>query len=256
MFLLTMWTPAFGTIVHIQIAPGRIVIAADSRVRPDGITWYSDEYCKVIELDPRTIFYASGGVGVINKKTKKYAFTFVSTAREVFKKHAHDNIGTLAKIWREEALRHLLGEKTEPRQDFANASFVRSDTQGLRRIEIVFSSNSKGEITAREPRFDVLSLSTEEWLGNAQAGPLAFEFLNNQTPRAKEANRAFQIRVMELTHIERARQYEALRLESAIQAAMEWMPDKTSIGGQVDSVVLRQNGTVDWITKKDCSTPK
>jgi len=84
-----------------------------------------------------------------------------------------------------------------------------------------------------------------EAIGSDSIRRLVMEFLDKETPRAKERNHGFQPGDPDA---------EARYMQEAIEAAIDWIPEKRVIGGPIDVLILeRKTGRIRWLdVKPEC----
>ena len=142
--------------------------------------------------------------------------------------------------------------RTSPSGDLSQGFFGEAGTDGLRmyRVDLRYESPPsvpRAGILIRIRGFKSGDLPLDAF-GDDDPIPLVREFLVNQTARAKERNSVFRSRFSQTS-----RDYEARRIQSAIEAAIIWMPNG-SIGGDVDPMILEPGSAIRWIDRKtECS---
>jgi hypothetical protein len=256
---------ADATIVLMKFTRDRVVVAADSRQR--GAIGIDDSLCKVIQIDPFTFFFATGRATSTKAGTWEEIWSSFGVARAAYRNYQGLSepygfvryIATWTEMMRriyqvgltvnQEALVTGLISKT-----ISQGFFGRLDAAVLRVYLVQLNYALPPEVSGpmvysftREIHAGELSIFSS---GDASAIALTTEFLANQTPRSKEANSKFG----KLFHDSSATNYDAFRLQAAIQSAIEWIPDKQTIGGKVDVMTLDKGGTINWLSQKECST--
>jgi len=96
-----------ATILVIGIMPGRVIIAADSRVAaPWGI---EDTECKIAALDPHTLYAASGITGMESYPFSLYPFLWFARREAIqeFENLGDGNLRQLAEAWAVSAEEHF-----------------------------------------------------------------------------------------------------------------------------------------------------
>jgi hypothetical protein len=262
--LLVFVNDARGSIVLFNFQRDRVIVAADSRIRSGDDV--DDTTCKLVQVDPKTFFFAIGRTSAIDNSTKREILGLQTVAQEVFKQQSDsdwDGFVRLVARWTDLVLKRYQAllvshreQLTGDRPQFiSEGTFGRSFETGVRLYHVSFTHALPPEVA--QPTIKPLSReihpndrSPMAVTGDRLAIALVTEFLENNSSRAKAANQIFQRQFRNQTEM----RYEAQRLRSAIMAAIEWIPDKKLIGGKVDSLILEKRRPIEWISKKDCSS--
>ena len=263
--LLIFESNAFASLVLIRFDQQRLIVAAESRQSYG--PWFDDNVCKVIQVDPRTFFAATGRASFLNLKTKEAIWSAFSIARSAFRESrrltGYGFIQFIA-IWTEmmreryqqmllrepEALIGALKDDTISTGIFGHAS-----ERGI----AVYSVKLRYALPPVVVYPTVTSLMSplhagyRYEFGDATALALTNEFFANESDRAKEANKAFLDAVKPFNTDDE----EAQRLRRAIEFAVEWIPDKKIIGGPIDTIVVQPGRPIDWkSTPRNCAMPE
>lgn len=239
-----------GTILATDSSQEQLVIVADSRTtNSSGHT--DDCKCKIHTLDDGVVFVEGGRTRIGDRRTG----TVTVDATKIATKVQHDNAGAsveiLANLWAKEML-----------QSFAGAGVGNALIEGLHDRNIVTCifarARADGGISAFVSAVDyqldgkdLLLLARVSPLGQGRtvffyADDLVFEFLKGETRRASEGNIQLK-KGLELRHITDTAPY---RLIAGVEAAIKWSKNPL-IGGPVDAVIIRKNGQIDWLQRKE-----
>jgi hypothetical protein len=252
---------ASASIVLMLFTRDRVVVAADSRAH--GGSRFYDSVCKIIQIEPRTFFFATGKAMVVDVIKKTESWSSVSVAREAFSdSNTLDGYGFVRFIvtWTEMMRTAYQDRLIKNRKDLlagltdytiSQGFFGRWDSSGLRvyLVQLNYAQGSGPIVHSITRQSDTVE-DTISASGDPTAIMLANEFFANTTLRSREANAKFR----KLFADPKAINYDAYRLQAAIQSAIEWTFEKGDIGGKVDVMTLDKGGTINWVSQKECST--
>lgn len=89
--------------------------------------------------------------------------------------------------------------------------------------------------------------TSELWFAGSEDKDGVLEFEEGKTPRAIRAHQRLQDKIASESNPDK----EALKLEFAIQSALDWAVNTNEVGGEVDMLELRSGSTNHWITVKN-----
>jgi hypothetical protein len=246
-FVILATANASATIILFTHTPEGWFIAADSREGAPGLG-FDDCACKIVKLDPHTFFFAWGPkTAGKNPVTEKRAFAAEDISRNAFVESGGEGkhkIASTAAIWADMMIQDFKTYKIFSDGTMAQGAFA-GEFLGQPFIYIV---TIRG-FPDLAPRFTVewedMSLRTGiASEGDPTARGFAAEFIDNKSQRAKDKSK-------ELGRTENTATPDLLKM--AILAVMDWIPDKTIIGGDIDVLEVPDNGPAKWLhVKKEC----
>jgi hypothetical protein len=249
-----------GTVVLVEFVNDQIIVAADSRDSGTG----RDEACKITELDRNNFFFATGQVGVISPRTGKAVWDATEFSNTAFSASSGikdrfrlvRTAANWAELMRERFQDNLKNVRpTKAPIELGQGFFAADGSEGLQMYHVSLQYVFPPSVPIANTLFSIQEFKPGDLALNAfgEKAPIAAvsEFLADTTPRAKEVNAIFRDRFKP-----NSSDYEARRIQAAIQTAIKWMPN-SSIGGDVDLMILEGNRSIRWIDmKKNCDATK
>jgi hypothetical protein len=255
-FVFAQSTTLHGTLVLIQADSNRIIVAADSR-RRSGPGEFTDSACKINVLGPHMFFTAAGDVALTHVDHGRDIIVYDAHefAKTVFKTHQMSTAHEIAGLWSELIRRRLQRAINATPKSFGTytpkfqAVFASTSSTELHiyRMEVAVkkSKTGSGVVSVEQKSFLMPPNEPTMYLGG-EALPDVVEFLQNQTPRAVEANKHLRGDIADNPD----RDAVALRMQFAIQYAADWSTSKDTVGGPVDILELTHKGNR-WIAVKN-----
>lgn len=242
--------PFRATIVVVEFTPERMIVAADSlALTPDQA---STDACKIIQLDAKTFFFATGQVRA--KASNGAEWNATNFARDSFagSKLIIDKF-TLSRVaaqWAELMRESLKGLQAAINTNITEGVFGSVDALGIHAhqvsmVRMVVPGAISPQIVAYSANIYDRTNPIAAFGVNASF-PLVVEFLANVTPRAKILNRKLGEKIKSMPEPQR----KAERIGAAVEAAIAWMPKKNIIGGSVDLMILNRGASIEWIRRK------
>jgi hypothetical protein len=229
-----------------------IVAAAESRELDRSGKPINDRGCKVIAVGNDTLFFATGFYRIANQSG--VLWNALTVAGAVYKASNNHDALSLSDAWANRAfhwLRQLpeqdleaLTEKTDRIVTGGFISFGRSGIPSAHYQKLGYSRDEHRLI--RLPDSEA-ALPGQVWaIGSGQE--LLTEFLDGKTKRAIEA-----LDPKDASRLASADPAMSSNLaRKAIQFAMDNTTgaEKGSLGGPIDTAILRRNGTIEWVSRK------
>ncbi len=247
-----------GTIIIVEFNNDRIIVAADSR-DTETIGPPNDHVCKIVQLDRTTFFFATGKLGLTDARTGKSIWNGAELSRVAFvaSSQIQDRFTLVraAANWAE-----LMQEKytvdleqfvdKKPSDVISQGFFGDIGISGLRIYRVAIRGMLPPVVKRADTLFTIQQFRSGdlplETFGDNDAAALVAEFIAGRTARAEILNAEFTRKFSTAT----AEEYAARRLQSAIEAAISWMPNK-SIGGKAHVMTVGAQGGIRWIDPKD-----
>jgi hypothetical protein len=244
-----------GTIIVIGKSPRRVILAADSRVGRTqtgvGIESVDDSYCKIAALGGHTVFGSSGVIG--NSTTADWTALSLATA-----------IATPStRMNREEGLKFILSWSNSIIKKLAvfspeQLSAVALQNDGQITTGVLAGMNDDGTTWAQAvtvrysasvgltvpTSYDLIAKEHMEYFALGK-GEIVREFVDKTSERAKVENAQWaKLKIKRGTRL--FDEFEAKRL---VDLTIGLEPDKASVGGPIDEVVLDARGSR-WLSLK------
>lgn len=261
--LVCLVRAAAGTTVIIGRSKAKVVIAADSRVTLDDRP-YSDDHCKIAALRGKFIFGAAGAMTELAPFTDRIVWDATQEARRVMDLFpalytvmpGNDLIDKIARRWAEGVKDRFqfkpgIHKKDEPA--VARGFFVGINDAGelsavLATISPLMAGSDfllLGSYTNPVPLPDMMEFS-------AMGRTAVFEeFAQGKTARARR-----EIKQWETGRRKHPAEDVGARL--AIRyVELTILHDRTgTVGGAVDAIEMRKDGTIRWIQRKQSCPPE
>ena len=259
-----------GTIIAVQFYAGRFLVGADSRGSGEGVDPKDiDKECKITPLGEKMFFAMTGKTKVWDKSDRKTLLVDAhSAAKQAFRRfrsepNTRGHIKNIADRWAA-IVKSEFAEWSqldpsefvkETSEDYlASAVFGGTMSDGTLTAYIVYVQPYDEPMlnTARKPHVKTHVIpwnynpSSTGQVWGAQDKDGVTEFYGGTSERA-DAARARLRRAIASTPNADA---EALTMQFAIKAALDWAIHKDEVGGKIDILELTRGGSVRWIAVK------
>lgn len=244
-----------GTIIAMEKDNERIVIVADSRSHNNAGTAYRDDTCKVVTLGDKGFSFASGRT-IFNDIHGNKLFDINNVAQGVFNDfrglpNNENRLKTIAfytailskSFYQDVAIQSpekISGKLIAGKLIDGIIGGTLDDGSFLTyTINVNIQPNST-------PTFPLITFTVERRdvadgkliiIGSDEKSGVA-EFILNQTERAKIANSHFESDLAKMKNPD----FVVLKLQAAVQAAIDWADNKNMVGGPLDILELRRGG--------------
>jgi hypothetical protein len=253
-----------GTIVVVEFAADRFIVAADSRVANTN----KFDACKILPLGDKMFVVMNGRIASNPPNNYLDAFAAARTSFDAIKRTpaGKDQLRQVVDQW-VETITPQFNEmfKRDPDGFFVNeardnlliATFGGVDEKGnlhgyVVYVQFYFSVEKDMPDTQFVPHLKpyVIPWNYDPRDGVWPSGEPdkigVLEFLNGRTPRAARAQADF----LKKTSADPTADVEALRIQAALESAIDWAIHPELIGRPVDLMELRKGGTIHWIHRK------
>lgn len=229
-----------------------VVIGAESRTLGPDDNFLDDRSCKVISLGGDTLFFETGTATIIVRRGKSWSTE--GTARSVYTSSLKRDALSLSTVFAERAFRWF---HSQPESDLRTATYGPKGTL-LTGGFINFGSNATLSIHSISLNYDAvkrtLTAEPASQLLPGQVGAagvatdLVGEFFVGKTDRAIRAFGPIgMVRYVGVNPLEDVRLVRTV-IEFAMKNATR--REKSGLGGDIDIAIIRNNGTIQWVSRK------
>ena len=241
---------SFGTFYLFDHSERHMVVAIDSRDNLVGgdKPIVSDDTCKIVPLDPHTVFFSYGLSGSTRPR-----FDVYQTAKRAVARERRRPLAAAVRYWAAHVRRDL---DRWMRQSADTWNQIREGSPSLPYLEKGYFARDEGGITlygvafvpSKGPPYSTRPVI--ERLGKMQRSvgkqELLQEILGDRSPRAHALNAEISAQADHRPEVEQI----AIRLQLTTQAILRWADDPR-IGGDVAVMILEKGRKWRWFHRPD-----
>jgi hypothetical protein len=228
-----------------------VVIGSESRAVTSDNRFVDDRSCKVISLGGDTIFFETGTEKIIVRLGKSWNTEGI--ARAVYSSSVNRDASNLSAVFAQRALRwfqtqsdvDLRSGANGPQGNLIGSGFINFGSNGTLSVHLISIDydSATHALTAQHtsPHPGQVNIS-------GVATDLVTEFFVGKTERAVES--FGPIGMMRVVGGNATEDIRLVRKAIEFAEANATDQDKSSLGGEIDIAVIRNNGTIQWVSRK------